>query len=132
VKEPIWIELRETLVIHERLLMIHGGAPGLRDRNLLEAALARPTQHFACADSADILSLGAIYTAIIIQHYPFVDGNNRTGFLIGVLFLEVNGYRFRATQEDATRAVFELAAGIASESDYVRFLRANSIRLEIE
>ncbi len=131
MKEPIWIELRETLVIHERLLIIHGGAPGLRDRNLLESALARPKQHFAYAESANIPSLAAIYTASIAQHHPFVDGNKRTGFVIGVLFLELNGYKFRATQEDAARAVLDLAAGITRELDFAQFLRANSIEGEI-
>ena len=126
MKEPIWIETREALAIHERLLVIHGGAPGLLDRNVLDSALARPKQHFADAESADILSLAAIYTASIVQRHPFVDGNKRAGFVLGVLFLELNGYRFRATQEDAARAVLDLGAGTTSELDYARFLRANS------
>lgn len=132
MKDPIWIELRETLAIHERLLIVHGGKSGLRDRNLLDSTLARAKQHFAWAEPPDIPSLASIYTASIVQHHPFVDGNKRTGFIIGVLFLQLNRYKFRATQEDAARAVLELAAGIACELEFTRFLRANSIERETE
>ena len=38
---PVWIEEREALALHGRLLALHGGATGLRDYALLESALAR-------------------------------------------------------------------------------------------
>jgi len=37
--------------------------------------------------------LAALYTAGIVRNHPFVDGNKRTGFMTGILFLELNGYR---------------------------------------
>jgi hypothetical protein len=40
-----------------------------------------------------------------VQNHPFVDGNKRTGFVVGVLFLELNGYRFTASEEAAAQAV---------------------------
>ncbi|HWC17291.1 MAG TPA: hypothetical protein VG498_09755 [Terriglobales bacterium] len=45
---------------------------------------------------------------------------------VGVLFLELNGYRFFATEEDAACAILELAAGNIQEPGYAAFLRANS------
>jgi death on curing protein len=54
-----------------------------------------------------------------------VDGSKRTGFLAGVLFLELNGLRFKASEEDAARAVLALAAGALDEAGYGAFLRAN-------
>src|SRR5437867_12121929 len=30
----------------------------------------------------------------LVRNRPFVDGNKRTGFVVGILFLELNGYRF--------------------------------------
>lgn len=124
-KEPLWIETRDALAIHDRLLALHGGAPGLRDPNLLESALARPRQHFAYADSPDIIHLGAIYTAGIVRNHPFVDGNKRAGFVTGILFLELNGFNFTASEENATRAVLDLAAGKLDESGYGTWLREN-------
>ncbi len=53
------------------------------------------------------------------------DGDKRTGFVLGILFLELNGYRFTAYEEDAARAVFDLAAGSLAHADYTSFVRAN-------
>jgi death on curing protein len=128
MKEPVWIEERDALVLHDRLLALHGGAAGIRDDGLLKSALARPRQHFAYADKPDIIGLAAHYTAGIVRNHPFVDGNKRTGFITGILFLELNGYRFTASEEDAAQAVLNMAAGILYETGYAEFLRTNSAR----
>jgi len=127
-KEPLWIEERDVLAIHDRLLAIHGGAPGLRDRGLLQSALARPRQYHTYANSRDIVAMAALYTAGIVGNHPFVDGNKRTGFVVGVLFLELHGFVFSASEEDATRAIFELAAGILDETAFAAWLRRNAKR----
>lgn len=121
-----WIEERDALVLHEKLLVLHGGSPGLRDAALLKSALARPLQHHAYRPAADIIELAALCTASVIANHPFVDRNKRTGFVIGVLFLELNGYRFSASEETAAQAVIDLAAGKLNEAQYAAFLRANS------
>jgi len=127
VKEPVWIEKGDALALHDRLLTLDGGAAGLRDDGLLESALARPQQHYSYA-YAGILELAAIYTAGILRNHPFVDGNKRTGFLVGILFLELNGYWFHASEESAAQAVLTLAAGKLDEAGYGAFLRANAPR----
>jgi death on curing protein len=126
MKEPVWIDERDALALHDRLLALHGGAVGLRDDGLLKSALARPRQHFAYAESPDIVNMAAAYTWGIVRNHPFVDGNKRTGFVVGVLFLELNGYRFSASEEDAAQMVLELASGNLDEADYIAFLRANA------
>src|ERR1700737_2536700 len=115
MKEPVWIDERDALTIHERLIGLHGGDGGVRDDRLLNSALARPRQHHAYSDAADIVAMAAVYTAGIVGNHPFVDGNKRTGFVIGVLFLELNGFDFKASEADATQAVIALAAGTLDE-----------------
>ena len=66
--------------------------------------------------------MAAAYIAAIVRSHPFVDGNKRTGFVVGVLFLETNGCRFTAGEEDATRAVVDLAAGVLDEEGFVSWL----------
>ena len=127
-KEPIWIEERDVLAIHDRLLAAHGGARGLRDAGLLQSALARPRQHHAYADRPDMIEMAALYTAGIVRNHPFVDGNKRAGFVVGVLFLELNEFSFIASEEHATQAVLGLAAGTLDEAAYTAWLRANSKR----
>jgi death-on-curing protein len=127
MSEPIWIEDNLVLAIHDRLLVEHGGAEGVRDESLLQSALSRPLNHIAYA-SSDIIELAAKYIAGIVQNHPFVDGNKRTGFVVGVLFLELNGYRFTASEEAAAQAVLELAAHEIDEEGFCEFLRANAQR----
>lgn len=126
MREPVWIEAHDALMLHGRLLALHGGAPGLRDDALLQSALARPQQHVAYADTPGIIDLTAVYTAGIVRNHAFVDGNKRTGFVIGILFLELNGYRFTASEETAAQAVLDLAAGQLDEAGYTAFLRAHT------
>jgi death on curing protein len=125
MKEPVWIDERDALTIHERLIGLHGGDGGVRDDRLFNSALARPRQHHAYSDAADIVAMAAVYTAGIVGKRPFVDGNKRTGFVIGVLFLELNGYRFTASEEEAAQAVFALAAGSLNQAGVAAFLRAH-------
>jgi len=126
MNEPVWIDHNDALVLHDRLLALHGGAAGLRDDGLSQSALARPPQHFAYAEAPDIFEMAGKYTTGIVRNDPFIDGNKRTGFLVGILFLELNGHRFTASEEDAAQAVIDLAAGTLDESGYCAFLRANS------
>lgn len=127
-KEPIWIETRDAVAIHDRLLALYGGATGLRDRGLRESALARPRQHHAYAEAPDIVEMTALYTAGLVRNHPFVDGNKRTGFVIGVLFLELHGFGFKASEEDATQAVMALAAGTLDEAGYAAWMGENTKR----
>src|ERR1700735_4967362 len=104
------MESELVLAIHDRQLVEHGGAEGLRDEALLQSALGRPLNHSAY-ERTDVVALAVKYTAEIVQNRPFVDGSKRTGFVVGGLFLELNGDRFTASEEAAAQPVLELAAG---------------------
>ena len=120
--EPQWIEAYDVVVLHNQLIALDGGAAGLRSAALLESALARP-QIRAYGKSPDIIAMAAAYTVGIVRNHPFVDGNKRTGFVVGVLFLELHGYRFKASEEDATQAILGLAAGTMDEAAFTDWLR---------
>jgi prophage maintenance system killer protein len=48
-----------------------------------------------------------------------------SGFIIDVLFLELNGERFTASEEDAASAVVALADGSLDQEGYTAFLEEN-------
>jgi death-on-curing protein len=126
MSEPVWISERDVLALHDRLLALDGGAAGLRDAGLLQSALARLRQLHAFGDHPEVIDMAAAYITGFVGNHPFVDGNKRTGFLIGVLFLELNGFHFSATEESAARAILSLAAGTLDEPALAAWLRANS------
>lgn len=121
---PVWL-LRETvLAAHERLLSEFGGASGIRDAGLLDSALARPDNLFAYG-KPDVFRMAAAYAYGIVKNHPFVDGNKRTGFTAAIVFLELNGKTFVASEADATIQTLALAAGDLDESGYAAWLKAN-------
>jgi death-on-curing protein len=125
VRAPVWIDIRDALALHNRLLALDGGPAEVRDVGLLESALPRPQQLHAYGNRPDTVDLASAYTAGIIRNHPFIDGNRRTGFILGALFLELNGWTLTASEEDATRAVLGLAAGTLDENAFAAWMRSN-------
>jgi len=124
MKEPQWV-LRETiLALQERLFSEFGGLSGLRDEGLFDSALARPQQLISFG-SPSLPQLAAAYAHGLVRNHPFIDGNKRIGFTTAVLFLEMNGFVFTATEVEATVKTLALAARDIEESDYAQWLSAN-------
>ncbi len=107
MKEPAWVLNEVVQAVHSLLLTEHGGGIGVRDHGLLDSALARPKQKFSYEPKSSIFVLAASYSFGIAKNHPFVAGNKRTAFTIGVLFLELNGYLLTAPESIAAVA-FEM------------------------
>ena len=122
--DPVWLGKAAVLAMHGRLLAEHGGAPDIRDSSLLDSALARP-QNLLAYNDPDICDLAASYTSGIIRNHPFVDGNKRTGFMAGYVFLACNGLRLTASELDVFQVVTLLAASEIEESEFTAWLREN-------
>jgi death on curing protein len=117
--------MRETvLALHERLLAEFGGLSGLRDEGLFDSALARPRQ-LCSFDKGTVFELAAAYANGLVGNHPFLDGNKRIGFTTAILFLELNGQLFSASEAEATIKTLALAARDIEESDYTSWLKEN-------
>jgi death-on-curing protein len=120
--EPIWVDKREVLVIHDRQLAEHGGGAGVRDESLLESALARPRNLLAYSEeSVSLYRVAAAYSSGISSNHPFVDGNKRTALVVSYLFLALNGIEIKAAHEDAYLTFLGLAEGVVSEDELARW-----------
>ena len=122
--EPRWINREVCLAVHDMLLSQYGGCAGLRDSGLLDSTLARPLQMKAYG-SPTLPELAAAYAAGIIRNHPFLDGNKRTGLMMGSGFLELNGMDFFASEADAVIKTLALAAGELSQEAYAEWLAKN-------
>jgi len=54
----------------------------------------------------------------LVKNHPFIDGNKHAGFIVAVVFLELNGFRFQATEAEAAVCTLALAAGDMSEIEF--------------
>jgi death-on-curing protein len=126
MKEPAWIGLPETLMLHDMQMAAFGGAAGVRDRGLLESALARPRHLLLYERTKPSLErLAAAYAFGIVKNHPFVDGNKRTGMVVAFVFLDLNGIEMNASEEDAYQTFMDLASGRLSEKELAEWMRLN-------
>ena len=125
MKRWIWLDAADVTAYHAEQITEHGGSGGLRDRGLLESALARPHNLAAYGEPA-AFDLAAAYAFGIAKNHPFVDGNKRVALVASVTFLELNGWQFMAAEEDAAIAFLGLAGGKVTEQDLSRWLEARS------
>lgn len=121
----IWIERTLALAVHDRQLAEHGGSSGVRDETLLESALARPRQAFACGDPPpDLADLAASLAFGIARNHPFVDGNKRTAAVACEVFIVLNGGMLDADDLALYTQYLGLAEGTIGESAFAAWLRA--------
>ena len=123
MKEPVWLSRPVIIGIHEELLARFGGPPGIRDKALLESAMSRP-QNLLAYGEPTLFELAASYALGIVKNHPFLDGNKRVSFMAAYVFLEINGERFAAPEEEVAVQTLALAAGECSEADYAAWLQS--------
>ena len=125
MKEPQWLLRQTVLAIQERLLAEFGGLSGVRDAGLLDSALARP-QQLSAYGRPSLFDLAAAYAYGLVRNNPFLDGNKRIAFTAAVVFLELNGRRFTASEAEAALKTLALAARELDEADYAAWLQDHS------
>ena len=82
---------------------VMGGGHVLRDRALLESAVARPQASAFGADAyPDLVSKAAALLHSLVMNHAFIDGNKRTAVLSTLVFVDLNGYTIRWDQQEAT------------------------------
>lgn len=117
----IWVPLAAVTIIHDRQIARHGGAPGMRDRALLEMGCAR-AMNLAAYKDAGVSEIAAAYAFGIAKAHAFVDGNKRTAFVTAITFLRLNGYAFRPDPVVGVRMMEDLASGDLTEADFASWL----------
>ena len=127
-KEPRWLPRLVLDAAHVDQVREHGGLPGMRDENALEAALARAQQKWHYNRKSTLPELVAAYGFAITTSHPYQDGNKRTGFLAMAIFAGLNGYELEATDTEVVTLMLGLAAGHLKEADLVAWLRTHLVR----
>ena len=106
------LSVEQVLDFQERLVCEFGGAAGLRDRGLLESAVARPAMTFEGEDLyRDLAAKAAALMHSLVADHPFVDGNKRIGAASAEWLIELNGARLEASDEDFYRVTMSAARG---------------------
>lgn len=127
-REPAWVQRLVIDAIHIEQLREHGGLPGIRDENVLEAALARPRHRWHYEPKTDFATLAAAYGWGLATSHPFRDGNKRVAFLTMAVFIELNGYRLEVSEEAVVRVMLAVAGGKCAEDELAVWVRGHLTR----
>jgi death on curing protein len=109
-----------TFLDAEDLLLIAEQAIGaevlVRDHGLLASAAARPTTTVFGEDAyPDLFTKAAALLQSLAGNHPLVDGNKRLAWLATYVFLDLNGHRVVATQDEVVDLVMAVADGTLSD-----------------
>jgi death-on-curing protein len=124
------LDVEAVLAIHAEVLAAHGGLPGLRDKGLLESAVAAPKASFGGKPLiSHPVEVAAAYLFYLCRNHPFADGNKRTALAAALVFLEANGELSHPETpvkaiDDWEALVLDVAASKLDREQTTRRLRA--------
>ena len=116
--------MEDVLEIHAGQVANYGGSPGLRDRGLLESAIAQPAASFDGEYlHRDIFEMAAAYLFHLVLNHPFVDGNKRVALECALVFLEINGVSLEVSDDELVELTLTSAQGKCSKLQIADFFR---------
>lgn len=126
-KEPLFLTFAEIIEIHNYQISHFGGSDGLRSAEMLKSAIGMPSSTFSGEYlHPTIPEMAAAYLFHLVENHPFLDGNKRVGAMASLVFLDLNGYEFDATDEEFTDLVMRVASGKLLKSEVVLFFQQHS------
>lgn len=121
--ERYFLDMEDVLELHRAQLARFGGAAGIRDAGLIEAALARPQSGYY----GDLIEEAAALWESLTMNHGFVDGNKRVGFAAVYVFLRVNGITIKADADVTLRFILDaLESGSFRKEVLESWLRKNT------
>jgi death on curing protein len=107
-----YLSVDQVLALHREQVHRYGGARGLRDRGLLESAVARPAMTFGGEDLyEDLASKAAALMHSLVLNHPFLDGNKRVAAHAALIFVALNGQVVRTPPEQLVAVTLAAAEG---------------------
>ncbi|GAA4033372.1 type II toxin-antitoxin system death-on-curing family toxin [Actimicrobium antarcticum] len=123
-----WVQRDTVFAVHDKQLAVHGGLAGIRDLNAVESALNRAQNLNAYGNPPpDVADLAAAYIYGIASSHGFSDGNKRSAWVVGRLFLAINGETLVFKEVDAINFMFAVAAGDMTERQVAGWIRQRLI-----
>lgn len=118
----------KVLLLHQIMAEATGGSTGVRDNALLESAIESA---YATFDGIELYpskeEKAAKLGFSLISNHAFVDGNKRIGMYIMLSFLDINGVKIEATNEDVVTLGLSVADGSAKYEEILGWISTHKI-----
>lgn len=113
-----FLNIEDVCFFHDELIKKYGGSSGLRDKNLLLSAIAQPQITYdGVYLHASIFDMASAYIYHIVNNHPFIDGNKRVGATSLIVFLKINGYEFKISNQELVDTTIKVATGKISKAE---------------
>lgn len=113
----------KVLLLHQIMAEATGGSAGVRDDALLESAIESA---YATFDSQELYpskeEKAARLGFSLISNHAFVDGNKRIGMYIMLSFLDINGVKIEATNDEVVSLGLSVADGTAKYDEILNWI----------
>ncbi len=118
----------KVLLLHQLMAEATGGDVGIRDEALLESAIENI---YATFDGVELYpskeEKAARLGFSLISNHAFVDGNKRIGIYVMLSFLELNGIKIWASNEDVVNLGLSVADGSADYDDILKWIQTHKM-----
>ena len=123
-----FLTLKQILILQQRVIERSGGATGIRDKNILESAVAQPYMSYDGRDLYPTLieKVSALGFSLINNH-PFLDGNKRIGHAAIEVTLLMNGFEIQADVNEQEGVILAIAAGEMTRESFLKWLQKHVI-----
>lgn len=125
-----YLTIEQVIYIHQKGIEKFGGMYGIRDKGLLESAVARPKTTFGGKDLyKDVFAKASALGHSLLMNHPFLDGNKRTAFACMELFLQENRFLITASDDDCEKVVLEVINKVLDDKGLATWLKGNTAHI---
>jgi death-on-curing protein len=126
----IKFSIEKVKLLHQLMSEATGGSVGLRDEGLLDSALESA---FSTFDGIELYpskeEKAAKICHSLVSNHAFVDGNKRIGVYVMLSFLEINGIRIEADNDDVINLGLSVADGSMKYEDILAWIKKHKISI---
>ncbi|MCB0046969.1 MAG: Fic family protein [Caldilineaceae bacterium] len=127
MRSILYLSVDNVLEVHRRVIEGFGGDFGLRDRGLLESAVALPYASFGGTElHLSLPAKAGAYHFHLCSNQAFVDGNKRVAVAASELFLLLNGLELQAEDSALEELTFGVAQGSVAKEQVLAFFAENT------
>ena len=129
IKNLRYLTFAEAVFLHiDRMRAVGEVRFGVDRKDVLESALARPSQS-AAYENADLIRQAATLYFGLIKNHPWLGGNKRTATVLVDAFLILNGFETRARLQEIIDLVLAIESDKFGVDEIERWLRERTVSI---
>ena len=124
---PKFLTYEQIILLHEGQINLFGGHHGVKNENLVRSAIGQPESGYE--DDyfhKDLYEMAAAYLFHLVKNHAFNDGNKRIAALASAVFLQINGLRVIADEDEFEKLVLDAAQSFVGKKEIAEFFKQNT------